>query len=481
MSPRKAAVNAPPRTTATTTSNRPRRESLSLTTYTLPGHSGARAWALLLRRFQKLARLSLRGNGIGKEECGPIADALVHNNALHTLILSHNPLGQQGAMDVLDAVREHKGQLSFLGLSNVGLTASAAAALVTAISDRTLDVAGMKRRAEYENRIVTELVTDINGLGFRASLLPGIQAELDAAAAAHSALASEAAVPVADPKGKGKAAPAPAPAPAAEIAPSRPTGDHPDFDLWQAFRLRAAKETTPKTNTAEAEAEAGTEQEHKRRAHHVPRVFQVQGNSSLCQVDISSNSALGAEGLHALAVALAGVLPVQPAPEPAGSRRASNTGTGKGASPSPSPDKPPASARRASVQKDSKAAAAAAAAAASCPAMEVKAAPPRAGPKLAKLVTYHCVPDTFTTPAAAIRRHGRGSVGERGSSPTLSEGRPSSRAQSPASYIRASVSNTGLSMPRVTDHDALERRAEQASTADRAKILLAGLGIDLLV
>jgi len=276
-----------------------RRSSVGMTGagvqwYYLPGPSRARAWSLLASRLQRLKRLSLRGNGLGHAEAAAIGDALALNRDLEFLSLSMNPgLGDEGAAALAAGLRENRGRLTYLclagtGMGDVGVVALSAALGTGAAADGPALVA----RAAWEARIVGDLVTDINALGFREQQLAGVREEAGAAVASPASVPAGKGGAAAPAKG-GKAA---APAGKEPVAPTAEVSAHPDAEFFAAFRLPSVHPVAHEGGGSWS----GT----------------LPANGCVQELDLCGNPGISVSALSALAAAL---MAVKAAPPPAGS------------------------------------------------------------------------------------------------------------------------------------------------------------------
>ena len=81
----------------------------------------ANAVAYLIARNRSVQTLSLRDNGLNATDLATICqDGLVHNTFIHTLLLSKNPLGEQGVEEVM-RVLEHSTNIHNVCLALTGL------------------------------------------------------------------------------------------------------------------------------------------------------------------------------------------------------------------------------------------------------------------------------------------------------------------------------------------------------------------------
>jgi len=80
-------------------------------------------WSLFLRRGLPLRKLVLRGNNLGALDARWMAEALCLNGSCAELVLSDNPLGDEGVAALCTGLRENR-SLRTLSIANTGMSAA---------------------------------------------------------------------------------------------------------------------------------------------------------------------------------------------------------------------------------------------------------------------------------------------------------------------------------------------------------------------
>jgi hypothetical protein len=80
-------------------------------------------WSMFLRRGLPLRKLVLRGNGLSAHDARWMAEALCLNGSCAELVLSDNPLGDEGVAALCNGLRENR-SLRTLSIANTGMSAA---------------------------------------------------------------------------------------------------------------------------------------------------------------------------------------------------------------------------------------------------------------------------------------------------------------------------------------------------------------------